>query len=280
QQTRAEAVKQYYRLFTTRFPDVHTLARAKENQVLSLWSGLGYYRRARMLHSAAREIVAQFDGALPSTASELRRLPGVGPYTAAAIASIAFNEPVAVVDGNVERVLSRWYGTALSSKEYWKHARDLLDIGRPGDWNQAMMELGATVCTPRTPRCAACPVLSSCRTRGERKPSPKLPARRKKAVSYVLSRRDDKVLLLRRAKDRALMAGMWELPLVSAQPDGLLLSTKHSITTTDFAVSIYASGDIGRSGFRRWVHVRDLPELALTGLTRKIFRKLHILDSR
>ena len=155
QQTRVAAVIGYYQRFVQRFPTVESLASASEADVLAQWSGLGYYRRARMLLAAAHVIVAEYGGQLPRTASELRKLPGIGRYTAAAIASIAFGEPVAVVDGNVERVLSRVEGLTLGSSTqqsaYWDRAQQWLSRKRPGDFNQAMMELGATVCLPGEP---------------------------------------------------------------------------------------------------------------------------------
>ena len=165
QQTRVAAVIAHYHEFLRRFPTVEKLAHAREASVLAAWSGLGYYRRARMLHAAAKAVARR--GTFPATAAELLDLPGVGRYTAAAIASIAFGEPVAVVDGNVERVLQRFSGRRLEGKEFWSAAEDLLDRERPGDFNQAMMELGATVCTPRAPGCLTCPVVEFCGTRGE-----------------------------------------------------------------------------------------------------------------
>src|SRR5437660_2415476 len=149
QQTRVAAVTEHYGKFLMRFPTVEKLAAARESSVLAAWSGLGYYRRARMLHAAAKEIVKKHSGTFPRSAGDLRALPGIGRYTAAAIASIAFNEPAAVVDGNVERVLERVVGERLPEKALWLTAQELLSPFRPGDFNQAMMELGATVCLPR-----------------------------------------------------------------------------------------------------------------------------------
>ena len=170
QQTRVAAVIEHYARFMQRFPGLPVLAEAGEYEVLALWSGLGYYRRARMLHRAAQFVTRELEGKLPSTAVELRALPGIGEYTSAAIASIGFGEPVACVDGNVERVLTRVRGwterTALGAR-IRKAAAELLDPGRPGDFNQAMMELGATVCLPRAPLCLQCPVVELCATRGE-----------------------------------------------------------------------------------------------------------------
>src|SRR5271163_3083578 len=163
QQTRVAAVIEHYQEFLQRFPTVEKLAAARENSVLAAWSGLGYYRRARMLHQAAKLIVRELHGCFPPAEAELRKLPGVGRYTAAAVASIAFGESTAVVDGNVERVLHRLSSKRYSGEPLWAMANTLLDPRRPGDHNQAMMELGATVCLPRQPLCAACPVMRFCR---------------------------------------------------------------------------------------------------------------------
>ena len=165
QQTRVAAVIERYNSFMAKFPTVKALAQASEQDVLAQWSGLGYYRRARMLQKAAQVVSANHKGQLPTTAAELRKLAGIGAYTAAAIASIAYGEHIAVVDGNVERVLSRLRGwESEDSREQGAIRRkvdtlaaELVDADRPGDFNQAVMELGATVCTPRNPQCLACP---------------------------------------------------------------------------------------------------------------------------
>src|ERR1017187_639038 len=177
QQTRVAVVVERYQAFMARFPTLVSLAEASEQDVLALWSGLGYYRRARMLHRAAQFVAGNYEGNLPVSSVELRALPGIGVYTAAAIASIAHGEPVAVVDGNVERVLCRmaeWEsasraGAAALRRNIEKLAARLVDPARPGDFNQAMMELGATVCLPRNPKCLVCPVSADCTTQGEHK---------------------------------------------------------------------------------------------------------------
>jgi A/G-specific adenine glycosylase len=217
QQTRVAAVIAHYQEFLRRFPTVEKLARAREASVLAAWSGLGYYRRARRLHAAAKVVVRERDGKFPSTEEELRDLPGIGRYTAAAIASIAFGEPLAVVDGNVERVLQRFLGRRLLGEEFWQTADGLLDRERPGDFNQAMMELGATVCTPRGPACLGCPVVEMCATRGEMAGSGKVARQKKRDIHYALDfreggRESSAVFLVQRPRDARLMAGMWELP--------------------------------------------------------------------
>ena len=220
QQTRVAAVIEHYHEFLRRFPSVEKLASAREASVLAAWSGLGYYRRARMLRAAAKVVVREHGGRFPQTAGELRVLPGIGRYTAAAIASIAFGEPVAVVDGNVERVLQRISGTRLAGEPLWAAAGDLLDHRRPGDFNQAMMELGATVCIPRAPGCLTCPVVKLCATRGEMDGSAKSARQNKREIDYALISRgvtsDAEVFLVQRARDASLMAGMWELPEIAS----------------------------------------------------------------
>jgi A/G-specific adenine glycosylase len=225
QQTRVAAVIAHYHEFLRRFPTVEKLAAAREASVLAAWSGLGYYRRARMLHAAAKVVVRELGGKFPTTAAELLELPGVGRYTAAAIASIAFGEPVAVVDGNVERVLQRVSGRRLAGEKLWDAAEALLDRGRPGDFNQALMELGATVCTPRSPACLTCPVIELCATRGEIAGAAKSARQKKREVHYALGLRDGdghagKVFLVQRPPDARLMAGMWELPEVDGKASG------------------------------------------------------------
>ena len=166
QQTRVAAVMDHYARFLKKFPTVQTLAAARESSVLATWSGLGYYHRARRMHQAAKVIARERKGIFPRTAAEWRELPGIGRYTAAAIASIAFGEAVAVVDGNVERVLDRVFGAGEGREGAWQRAEALLDRERPGDFNQAMMELGATVCAPRAPQCPMCPLYAWCASRG------------------------------------------------------------------------------------------------------------------
>jgi A/G-specific adenine glycosylase len=220
QQTRVAAVIAHYREFLCRFPTVEKVAEAREASVLAAWSGLGYYRRARMLYAAAKVVTRDHDGKFPETMEGLRELPGIGRYTAAAVASIAFGEVVAVVDGNVERVLQRLSGKRLAGEELWQAAGDLLDPKRPGDFNQAMMELGATVCTPRAPTCLTCPVVELCAVRGEMAPRPKAVRQLRREIYYALDCRDGKVFLVQRTRDASLMPGMWELPEVEAPTSG------------------------------------------------------------
>ena len=245
QQTRVAAVLEHYHRFLKRFPTVQKLASARESSVLAAWSGLGYYRRARMMHAAAKAIVKQHGGKFPGEIAELRALPGIGRYTAAAIASIVFNAPAAVVDGNVERVLGRVFGTELAGEPLWQAADALLSRRRPGDFNQAMMELGAIVCLPRQPRCSICPVISLCATRGT------LDAPRKASSSAAAQH-----LLCPRSSRRLNFSGAAaETRITDARHVGAAgnsrgervrrgsVTVRHSITVTDYTVRVMrASG--------------------------------------
>jgi len=294
QQTRTAVVVEYYELFLEKFPDLASLARADESEVLAAWSGLGYYRRARALRESARAIMAEYGGKIPTTATELARLPGVGVYTAAAVASIAFGEPVAAVDGNVERVLTRYLGHepvagAARSGRLRQEAARLVDPRRPGDFNQAMMELGATVCLPKGPLCLSCPVHAGCRTRGEHAVSPMRKMLSRRVALALMQRKEwpkSEVLLERRPADATQMPEMWELPEVregEENPDALLLTVRHSITNTNYYVTVYGLEGGERSrlarpvGGRRWIPLPDLPERPLTGLTRKILKRLKVM---
>lgn len=279
QQTRVAVVEERYRKFIAQFPSAERLARAKEATVLAAWSGLGYYRRARNLHAAAKEIVRR--GSFPRNTPELMELHGVGRYTAAAVSSIAFGEPVAVVDGNVKRVIDRIVNHKalltgpLGEKQYWEIAGELLDRQSPGDFNQAMMELGAVVCLPAQPVCHACPVANLCGARGPTEKASR-PARRKAELHYALDRRNGNVLLRQRNKQSSLMPGMWELPEIetASNPGKLpLLKLRHAITTTDYTVFVHAGNNKKRQT-DRWIALRSIYRLPLTGLTRKIIRGL------
>lgn len=271
QQTRVAAVVPYFERFVRRFPDVRALARARESSVLAAWSGLGYYRRARHLHAAAHEISRR--GAFPRTSSALRELPGIGRYTAAAIASIAFGEPCAVLDGNVERVLARLTGRDLPATAAWSLAENLLSRTRPGDFNQAMMELGATVCTPKAPQCALCPVAQLCRTRGEHRTRESVPRVRQR-LAFILSQKNGCVLLAQRSAKSSVMPGMWELPAADiklAEKQSAAMRLRHSIMNTDYDVLVFACSDQPPAN-ARWVRKSRLARLPLTGLARKILR--------
>ena len=278
QQTRVAAVLAYYQRFLERFPDVHTLAAAKPAAVLAAWSGLGYYRRARALHDAAQVIVDEHGGELPRTSADLRQLPGFGPYTAAAVASIAFAEPVAVVDGNVERVLARLFARHGAKRgAAWELAQSLLVADRPGDFNQAIMELGATVCLPAQAECGRCPLFRWCRTRGRGTTKPG-ERRRRRQAHYRLAQRGGSVFLVQRGLGNSLMPGMWELPEMpvnGAHPE-VTFRLRHSITVTDFTIEVSAGEP--PSGIRgRWIQRAHVEELPLTGLTKKILRRANFI---
>lgn len=277
QQTRVAAVIDHYHRFLQRFPTVQKLAAARESSVLAAWSGLGYYRRARMLHTAAKQVVNR-GGQFPANAAGLLQLPGIGRYTAAAIASIAFDEPIAVVDGNVERVLERVSGKKLAGEARWQLANELLYPERPGDFNQAMMELGATVCLPRQPKCLLCPISAMCRTRGELKSAGNGARQKKKHIAYALSDRDGAIFLVQRPPTVTLMPSMWELPEVApsnrtAEP---YLTLRHSITVTDYTVQVKKAA-APKAAAGRWVPKSRLSKLPLTGLTRKILRAAQVI---
>lgn len=273
QQTRVAAVLEHYRKFLEAFPTVEALAGAPIESVLAVWSGLGYYRRARGLHAAAQAIVEEFACALPASSAELRQLPGVGRYTAAAVASIAFGERTAVVDGNVERVLARLDGKQHRGEALWARAGEVLSPEQPGDWNEAMMELGATVCTPLAPRCAECPLKKWCVQRGRGERAPKQ-VRQRSELAYALQVSGESVRLVQRTEDASLMAGMWELPELTAEPeDEPLLRLRHSITNTEYTVRVYRVA--AKSG--RWFKRERISELPLTGLARKVLRKVNLL---
>jgi A/G-specific adenine glycosylase len=294
QQTRVAAVLEHYARFTKRFPAVDDLAVADEADVLAQWSGLGYYRRARMMHRAAQAVMKEHGGMFPRTAKELVTLPGIGAYTAAAVASIAFGEIAAVVDGNVERVLTRVAGWDVSDATAAKKAavqirllaQELIDPQEPSHFNQAMMELGATICLPRRPLCLQCPVQALCATRGEHPTVKRKPLTPHDAF-YALVEKDGLILLEQRPAEASLMAGMWQLPQLETAPDGKPLCTiKHSITVTNYTVRVYAQKTIlpaesfagSKDWHRRWIPLESASTLPLTGLARKILRRLRSFE--
>jgi A/G-specific adenine glycosylase len=277
QQTRVAAAVEHYKRFLRRFPTIEKLAAARESSVLAAWSGLGYYRRARMLHAAARKIVRERSGKFPTTASDLRTLPGIGRYTSAAIASIAFSEPVAVVDGNVERVLQRLMGKAIRGDDLWLAAQEFLSQHRPGDFNQALMELGATLCLPRQPKCLLCPISALCATRGELSGIRQSVPQKKRSIHYALDCRNGSIFLIQREETATLMPGMWELPEIAANGStNPWLTLRHSITATDYLVRV-VQVELSEQVHGRWIRRSRLERLPLTGLTRKILRAAKVI---
>ncbi len=287
QQTRAEVVIPYYQRFLDRFPDAETLAQAKQADVLACWSGLGYYSRARNLQAAARAITA--NAGFPRDYDSLRALAGVGPYTAAAVSSIAFDQPRAVLDGNVLRVLARItndssdIASARTRAGFQRVADALLARECPGEFNQAMMELGATICLPRAPGCSLCPVARFCAarkagTQGE------LPVKSGKLqpqavrAEVVIVEKDSKILLCKRAAAEKRMAGFWELPQ-PADLNGLhsvvtLGSFRHTITHHHYTLNVLSGtvADVPR-GFRWW-RLDRIEDIPLSTIARKAIRLL------
>jgi len=307
QQTRVEAVIPYYERFLARFPTVGALATADLDDVLSAWSGLGYYSRARNLKRAAQQVVADHAGELPADPESLQELPGIGRYTAGAIASIAFDRAAPIVDGNVARVLARLHGlrepiesTAVRAR-LWSEAERLADGEAPGDLNQALMELGARVCVPATPRCDACPVSPFCDARraGDAASLPvRAPKRTPKVVHAVaaLAVRRGRALAVRRPP-RGLLGGLWELPggevadgdggpgaLARLLRDrtGLAIAAAKEVGAFDYAfthralrTTVYrcevAAGRVRLEGWdrHRWLPPASLAELPLGTVTRR-----------
>lgn len=306
QQTQVSTVLPFFETFISRFPSFEALSRASEEEVLAAWSGLGYYRRARALKRTAERIMADHDGELPCNAEALMALPGFGEYTAAAVGSIALHLPLAAIDGNVRRVVARLFATSEDAG-ISDQANRLLDLRRPGDWNQAMMELGAIVCSPRAPRCLLCPVHVDCRARrlGTVEEFPlkrKLPVLRRVEQVAVAAVRRGAVLLLQRGDDGPF-AGMWELPSGDSRenpdgppaPDKILLGltrlrakgfefvgeakavfTHHRITT-----KLYLASGLGRGTPRRqrhialrWASASELESLAASKAQRRLFELL------
>lgn len=311
QQTRVDTVQPFFTRWMARFPTVRALAEAPLDEVLAHWSGLGYYARARNLHAAARQVVTNYGGQIPAAVDAVRALPGVGPYTAGAIASIAFGAAEPLVDGNVARVLARLEALegAVDSpafrREAWRRAAVLVraDAGKQaGELNQALMELGATVCAPQSPQCAACPLRSRCRAYAAgaptRYPAPKV--RRAPAVVQaiaVLVERDGKRLLLQRPP-RGLWGGLWEPPMsevATADADaaaalvrrcaGLTLSDlkplesfEHVLTHRRIqfvAFRARASGRVRLDGYEacRWHDRLDPAPLGVAAWTRRLLQK-------
>ena len=293
QQTRVETVRPYYARWLRAFPSLQSLARAADDRVLKLWEGLGYYSRARNLHRAAKIIVAgkhTAKPAVPATAEELRQLPGIGRYTAGAIASIAFGERVPLVDGNVARVFARIFGiranvkTPRTSKMLWNLAENLLPDTDVGDFNQALMELGALVCTPVNPQCDVCPMRRVCVARA-RGLIDQLPNRGVKlrptllTVETALVRRGGKILL-RRRPDRGLLANFWELPEVQARTFRVgrqVCEIRHTITDRRITLRVYDStlaSKVRSNGEWFWASRDNLKALALPAAHRRAVEQI------
>jgi A/G-specific adenine glycosylase len=287
QQTRVAAVIPYFERFLERFPTVEALAAAPEADLLSHWAGLGYYYRARNLQKAAQAIVAA--GAFPDNYETLLTLPGIGEYTAAAIASIAFDLPHAVLDGNVFRVLSRLFAdrTNIASASGRKHfavlADEVLDREHPAAFNQAMMELGATICLPKAPQCLLCPLAFCCRAR-EQNQTAELPVKIVDRKSLKVERtlywieREKQLLAWQRPADSRLMPGFWELPEQAQLPDTIagpaLGAFKHGITIYDYRFQVVSAEAPDTHGLCQWVKLEELAALPLSTVFRKAIRSV------
>lgn len=302
QQTQVATVIPYFESFLQRFPDFGSLAAADESEVLEAWAGLGYYRRARMLHAAAREITER--GGLPTDADALKALSGFGAYTTAAVGSIALGLPLAAVDGNVRRVMARIHSfSGDQAKVVESSAERLLDPKRPGEWNQAVMELGATICLPRNPNCAACPISLYC-TAFHSGSTDKYPAIKKRPKTKPVREvavavfKQGKVLVMQRG-DSASFSRLWELPRMDSRNcnelkphqivkelTGLTISTPAQIGESDstfthhkITTEVYRAesgkGRVRRTelhGAHRWVRPDRLLDLAASSAQKKLFR--------
>jgi A/G-specific adenine glycosylase len=317
QQTQAVTVIPYFLRFTERFPTVQALAAAPLDDVLKLWEGLGYYARARNLHRASQKVVAEFDDQLPDTVEGLSQLPGIGTYTAGAIASIAFGRDAPVVDGNVKRVLCRVYAIRGDPhqlkirQELWALAEANLPKGRAGRWNEAMMELGATTCTPRSPRCSECPLAEVCRARALGIQE-QLPARAAKkhlphydvTAAVIHSQRRGRLLIAQRPMS-GMLGGLWEFPGGKRKRGESLeeclrreiheeLGIKVAVgkpvvqvehTYTHFRITLHAfecRHEAGRPraiqvADWRWVRLDELDEFAFAVTDRKIIQALRVM---
>jgi A/G-specific adenine glycosylase len=293
QQTRVEVVKPYYERFVAWFPTLDALARAPLDRVLACWSGLGYYGRARSLHGAVRECRERYGGRVPRDPEAFGGLPGVGPYTCAAVLSIAFGVRLAVVDGNVLRVVARLLALDLEAKSPELRARAAAFAARalprrsPGDFNQALMELGATVCTPRAPRCPRCPLARRCAARrlgdvGRFPRASTRPAPRQVRWEAAVVERKGAVLLLRRGLE-GRFKGMWELPWsaeslqsmagLALRPGPPIGRVRHSVLDERIEVVVRRATIARAPGCEfAWVRPAALPEYALASVWRKVLR--------
>ncbi len=298
QQTTVQAVIPYFLKFTARWPTLRALATAPLDEILKEWAGLGYYARARNLHACAQNLVTTNGGRFPQSSQELRKLQGIGPYTAAAIASIAFDERAAAVDGNAERVLARLFAIEeelpRAKPEIARRAKEVVPERRPGDFAQAVMDLGATICTPKSPNCLLCPWVEACegRKRGLTQSLPRKgpkPARPVRHGTAAWIERADGAVLLRRRQEKGLLGGMMEIPSSpweEQRPDGWRSAPfkadwrktgariEHSFTHFHLLLDIWrapavASGEL-LEGDYRWVARERLGEEALPSLMRKI----------
>ena len=300
QQTTVAAVKAYFKRFLNQWPTVERLAAASLDDVLRAWAGLGYYARARNLHACAKVVTSDLGGRFPGEAEALRQLPGIGPYTAGAIAAIAFDRPHAAVDGNVERVLSRLYAIATplpaAKPEIRARAEALVPDARPGDFAQALMDLGATICTPKSPDCRSCPWQAACAglAKGNAAELPRKAAKKatptRRGIAFWIERSDGAVLL-RRRPEKGLLGGMMEVPStpwaarlpndpvchapLSADWRQLIGKVEHTFTHFHLELIVWralalADGELRDDGGYRWVARSALAGEALPAVMRKV----------
>jgi len=254
QQTRVEQMLPYYDKFLQKFPSIEALARADEQTVLKAWEGLGYYSRARNFHAAAKQVAEKFGGRLPTRLDDLLKLPGLGPYTAAAVASIAFNKDCAVVDGNVVRVLSRFFAKKGGAKDFQETAQEILPHGKARNFNQALMELGALVCVPENPLCGGrrpCPLNAECfaRKHGQQEDFPEKAAEKRRPTKVFAAAcvRDGKGGLWLVKGENKLLGGMWGFPLVTFKP---LADTKETLEKRfekNYAAQLTLKAELGKA---------------------------------
>jgi len=281
QQTRMDVVLPYFRRFLEAFPSVEALARAGDDEVTAAWSGLGYYRRARMLRDGAVAVTERFGGRLPETVEELLTIPGIGRYTAGAIASVAFEQRAPIVDGNVARVVARLFG---NDEAPWEHATALVEACRsPRALNQALMELGALICTPRNPSCLICPLRKECvalstgRVDELPRAKPKKETRELSISLYLIVDRRGRVLM--RRESGPLMNAMYHLPhgdrsLLDVHPldaitGALLGKFRHTVTTRKIEFAVYAAEVKGRQSGYQWIDPRELGRVPHPSYVRK-----------
>ncbi len=299
QQTQVDRVVKYWTRFLARFPNVRELAAAELKDVLGLWSGLGYYSRARNLHRAAQEIIANHGAELPDSVDALLELPGFGRYTAGAVASIAYELPAPLVDGNVARVFARVLeiegapGDRAREKQLWSAAETLVEGDRPGDWNQSLMELGATVCTPVNPLCLLCPVRAHCGAfasdRVDELPPPKKAAKRKRLELKVAVALKGKDVLLARKEEKGLFGGLWELPAAEGELETLLgkranigpelTVLERTLTHRDLVLRIHPVAMPAKLGKPpkgyvewRWVPRDEVPKLGMSSAMSEVLK--------
>ncbi len=289
QQTRVDTVIPYYQNFLSTFPTVDELAKADEQEVLKKWQGLGYYRRAKLIHKAAKEISASYNGKLPNTRDELQKLPGFGPYTSGAVASIAFDEAVPAVDGNVKRVLSRVFATHDPVDAI---AETAAKVDSPSDWTQALMELGALICIPKNPKCLVCPVQSLCKAYAmqavDQFPAASVKTKVKEifATTWMIEHPTTKQILIQQRPEDGRWSNMWEFPTdeFDQKPSEVISSFgisgknigkfKHLLTHRTMHIEVVhaqANQNVPISEHQKWISTEELANFPISKLQMKAF---------